>query len=122
MLTIVQYVLLGLVVAAAFQVPPAIDCKAQLKTEQAQSATCPAGADGRSIPGIPGPPGKDCILVQFPNGEYGCKYADGSFSESNRAIMPDLQGVRPSRFWLILGTLTVLLGTGSWKLIPTGKK
>lgn len=115
-LTTIQYVLLGLILVALTQVPPAQDCSAQLNEEHAQSATCSPGPDGRNLPGIQGRPGRDCNLVLLPNGRYGCRYDDGTFSEYERSILPEFQGIRPVRFWWVLGVLTLLVGAGSWKI------
>jgi hypothetical protein len=117
MLSIIATLLVGLVTVAAIQVPPAIDCATQSAQEQAQRMECPTGAPGRSLPGIPGPPGRDCELVQFPNKRYGCRYSDGTYSESDQTVLPQFQGLSPERFWIILLLITALIvGFGSWKL------
>jgi hypothetical protein len=116
MLSIIATVLVGLVVLAVSRVPPAMDCASQSAQEQAQRVECPDGAPGRSLPGIPGPPGRDCELIQFPNKRYGCKYNDGTFSETDQTVLPQFQGTDPTRFWAILVVITTLVGYGGWKL------
>lgn len=117
MLPIAQYVLLGLVLVAFLAVPPSKDCAAETAFEQAQSQVCPPGKDGQSLPGIQGPPGRDCTLMWLPNNRFGCRYDDGSLSEYEETILPEFQAISPQRFWWVIGTVAAVVGAASWKIM-----
>lgn len=99
------------------QVPDAIECRPS--DPSLESCNCPSGTPGLAIQGEEGPAGRDCVVMQFPDGSFGCMGRD-----DKRYVLEDLFGkvtsrIKPSSFWSVLfvvASLPVLVMWLSFRL------
>ena len=104
MSSLIPFVFVALTFMAITQVPPAVRCT----SDDALKCNCPAGPPGMVIPGEDGPAGQDCVVMQFPDGSFGCIGRDDKRFQPIDIFGSFTYRIDPTKFWLIVLVCAIL--------------